>query len=221
VVAAGSAWRLRTAAEHPEPLVAGAASTPAPAVLPLDAGTAAPSVGRQGSPSVADPATPTVPAPATAAGPSIVTGPPDPERVRAPQQAVTAFLTAWARPALPPKEWLAGITRHATAAYAQALASVDPRNVPATTVISVTPESVTTDRATFLAVTDGPRVRVTATVQAGQWRIASAEPTSDTPSLTASGSGSAAGPASASASPPEPASGPSTGSRAASAPPRT
>ena len=66
-------------------------------------------------------------------------------------------MTAWAHPQWPRKKWLARVTPYATAELAADLETTDPRNVPATTVVSVTAESATDTDATFLVVTDGAR----------------------------------------------------------------
>lgn len=99
---------------------------------------------------------------------------------------VTRFVTAWAHPRWPRTKWLAQVTADATAELAADLETTDPRNVPATTVVSVTAESATDTDATFLVVTDGARLRVVARSSGGRSKVASLEAVRRTGPLTPS-----------------------------------
>ena len=49
-------------------------------------------------------------------------------------EVATGFVTAWARPSLPPERWWDGVARYAEPGYARLLRTVDPVTVPATRV---------------------------------------------------------------------------------------
>jgi hypothetical protein len=115
--------------------------------------------------------------------------------MRAARTAVTQFVEAWARPGQPKASWLAGVRRYATPELAGRLASVDPRNVPATTVLSIAQEGFSDAGGTYLVVTDGPRLQVAVRLVGGRWQVASIEPVGGglpVPSAAATASASAA-----------------------------
>ncbi|GIH18958.1 hypothetical protein [Rugosimonospora africana] len=82
------------------------------------------------------------------------------------------FAAAWSRPNLDAQTWLAGVRVYTAPHYAALLASVDPANVPATTVTGPpTPVSSTTVVLVVDVPTDAGTLRVTCDDMAGQWLV--------------------------------------------------
>ena len=177
VLIASTVWRAQAdPAEH-----ASALPTPLPRAAATRADAPTTSVVRS---VVAQPPTSRAPssrASTPSAEPSV-----EPSAAAEARAAVTRFVTAWAHPQWPRKKWLARVTPYATAELAADLKTTDPRNVPATTVVSVTAESATDTDATFLVVTDGARVSVVASSNGGRWKVASLEAVRRTGPLTPS-----------------------------------
>lgn len=83
-----------------------------------------------------------------------------------------AFARAWARPDLPPTEWLAGVKPYATPGYGQLLASVDPARIPAHKITGPpTPTSSTTVINTFDVPTDAGTLHITCQLLDDQWLV--------------------------------------------------
>lgn len=165
VLVAGAAWRAQ--ADPAEP-----AALPTPLPRAVDTREAMPITPLARSivaqPPEARPALGTASTPS--AEPSV-----EPSAAYEARTAVTGFVSAWAHPRWSREKWLAQVTPYATAELAADLETTDPRNVPATTIISVTAESATDTHAAYLVVTDGARVRVVANSNGGRWKVASVE----------------------------------------------
>jgi hypothetical protein len=87
-----------------------------------------------------------------------------------------AFATAWARPDLPAATWLAGVRPFAAPGYARLLATVDPANIAARTVVG--PASVissTTVANVFGIPTDAGILKITCVLHADTWLVTSVE----------------------------------------------
>ena len=90
-----------------------------------------------------------------------------------------AFVVAWARPALHPVAWLAGVRPYVTDDYAAMLSTVDPSNVPARVVTGpATVVSSNTAVAVFDVPTDAGGMRVTCVLRGDGWRVSTLRPVS-------------------------------------------
>lgn len=98
---------------------------------------------------------------------------PDP---RAARRAAEAFLAEWVKRDRSPEEWHAKVAPLATSTFGNALAMVNPANVPATTVERAEVETVTATSGEVIATTDGPSVRVLMERAGGEWLVSSIEP---------------------------------------------
>lgn len=98
---------------------------------------------------------------------------PDP---RAARRAAKAFLAEWVKRDRSPDDWHAKVAPLATSTFGNALAMVNPANVPATKVERVQVETITTTSGEVIATTDGPTVRLLMERAGGQWLVSSIEP---------------------------------------------
>lgn len=102
----------------------------------------------------------------------VVGASPAPPSVTA-QRTAEEFMRAWARPHVPAEAWLSGVRRLAVVGYGELLATVDPANVPATTVTGrARPVLASAERADFDVPTDARAIRVTCVRDGRRWLVA-------------------------------------------------
>ena len=100
---------------------------------------------------------------------------PEPPAIAA--QRAAAFLTAWARPAIPAEQWRADLAPFADPLLAQGLALTDPVNVPASRVEdSGKLVRAATRSALYDFATDAGTVRVTMTSDGIAWWVSEVTP---------------------------------------------
>lgn len=88
------------------------------------------------------------------------------------QAVAWQFAHAWAHPDWTASRWRNALTPLTSTDLARQLDTVDPRNVPATTIVAITRQASTENGQRFLVVTDGPRLQVDVQQTAeGQWRV--------------------------------------------------
>jgi hypothetical protein len=97
----------------------------------------------------------------------------------APRQAtdtIDAYVRAWARPHLSHEAWLTSVLLYTTPEYGRILATVDPANVPATTITGpVTVRTSTTAAVTADVPTDAGLLRVTVVARDSIWLVTATE----------------------------------------------
>ena len=91
--------------------------------------------------------------------------------------SINGYMRAWARPHLAPDVWIAGVLPYTTPEYGRLLATVNPANIPATTVTGAATVVASTSAALTVDVpTDAGPHRVTLIRRDDRWLVTGTQP---------------------------------------------